>query len=224
MEKYLHFLIIGGVITLIVGLIVWSIFAEKKRREGLMAAAEEMGLTFFKDGDPALLNRLSSFKLFNKGRGRKMRNLIQGDSGEVAIAIFDYQYTVGSGKNSKTHRQSIVALQSSELVCPDFTIRPESFFDMVGSALGFQDIDFETHPQFSKLFVLQGSSEEAVRKYFTPALLEFFEARAGISVEAQAGALFFYRTNKRIKFDEIKDNLAEAYEVFGVMVDNTANA
>ena len=57
-----------------------------------------MGLTFSPDGDPHLLTRFSDFKLFNVGRGRRMSNLIQGDSGEVKIAIFEYKYTTGSGK------------------------------------------------------------------------------------------------------------------------------
>ena len=93
-------------------------------------------------------------------------------------------------------------------------------FDKVGSALGFQDIDFDSHPKFSKLFVLQSSHEEAIRNYFSPQLLEFFESRKGVSVEAQPGSMFFYRSGKRIKPDQIKDNLAQAYEIFGMMVDN----
>jgi hypothetical protein len=219
MEKLLPFVIFGGIAVLILGGIAYSMYAVKKRREDMLEAAESMGLTFFPDGDAVLLNRLSKFKLFNQGRGRKMRNLIQGDSGEVKIAIFDYQYTTGSGKNSHTHHQSVVALQSSDLVCPDFSMRPEGMFDKIGSALGFQDIDFETHPTFSKSFVLQSSNEKAIRAYFTPALLEFFESKPGISVEAQSGTLFFYRTRRRVKPHEIRDHLAQAYEVFGVMTD-----
>jgi hypothetical protein len=207
-------------IALLVGGFIWLTFhLAKKRREGFMEVAESMGLTFHPDGSQNLLSQLGDFKLFNQGRARKMRNLIQGDSGEVSIAIFDYQYTTGSGKQSKTHRQTIVTLQSSQLNCPDFTMRPEGFFDKIGSALGFQDIDFESHPVFSKSFVLQSSNEPAIRQYFTPSLLEFFESKPGISVEAQFGKLFFYRTGRCIKPAQTKDYLSQAYEVFGVMVD-----
>ena len=219
MGQLLPFLIFGGIILLIGGGIWYSYYAEKKRREHLEQAALEMGLTFFPDGDERLLELLRRFRLFNQGRARKMKNLVQGDSGEVQIAIFDYQYTTGSGKNSTTHRMSIAALQSGELRCPDFTMRPENFLDKIGGALGFQDIDFDSHPTFSQSFVLQSSDEEAVRKYFQPNLLEFFETRPGVCVEAQPGMMFFYRSGKRVKPDEIKDLLASAYEVFGTMVD-----
>ncbi len=221
MEALLPILIVGGILTLIFFGIACSYYAAKKRRESLMESAEAMGLTFFPDGDASLLERLSMFKLFNQGRGRKMTNLIQGDSGEVKIAIFDYQYTTGSGKNSHTHLQSVVTLQSKQLVCPDFTMRPEGMLDRIGSALGFQDIDFESHPQFSNSFVLQGSDEAAIRNYFDASVLDFFAAKPGISVEAQTGTLFFYRARKRIQPGEIKDNLAQAYEVYGMMVDRS---
>ena len=193
----------------------------KKRRETIQEHAEAMGLTFFPDGDSELMNRLSLFKLFSQGRGRKMTNLIQGDSGEVSIAIFDYQYTTGSGKQSQTYSQSVVALQSNQLVCPDFTIRPENLFDKIGGALGFQDIDFESHPLFSKSFVLQSSDEKAIRQYFDQSVLDFFAAKPGISVEAQSGTLFFYRSGRKIQPEQIKDNLAQAYEIFGMMVDKS---
>jgi hypothetical protein len=221
MEALIPFLIIGGVAALVIAGIGYSYYATKKRREAMMEATESMGLTFFPDGDEDLLERLSLFKLFNQGHSRKMKNLIQGDSGEVKIAIFDYHYTTGGGKNSQHHHQSIVALQSSQLICPDFTMRPEGMFDKIGSALGFQDIDFESHELFSRSFVLQGSNEEAIRSYFDQSVLDFFAAKPGISVEAQTGTLFFYRARKRIQPHEIKDNLAQAYEVYGMMVDRS---
>tara|TARA_B110000495_G_scaffold199686_1_gene213552 strand:+ start:9309 stop:9971 length:663 start_codon:yes stop_codon:yes gene_type:complete len=212
--------IVVTIVLLVVGGITYSIIYEKKRKQKLKETAEEMGLTFSPDGDPHLLTRFSDFKLFNVGRGRRMSNLIQGDSGEVKIAIFEYKYTTGSGKNSKTRHQSVVSLHSPDLVCPDFTIRPENFLDRIGSALGFQDIDFDDHPEFSSKFVLQGSDEQQLRQYFNQVTLDFFTARPNICVEAQSGTMFYYRVNKRIKADKVKDNLSEAYEVFGMMVDH----
>ena len=192
----------------------------KKRREAFIETAQEMGLQSSPDGDSELMDRFSGFKLFSRGRARRMKNVVQGDSGEVKIAIFDYQYTTGSGKQTRTHYQSVVSLQSHEIQCPDFTMRPEGMLDKIGGAIGLQDIDFDSHPNFSKMFVLKSSNEPAIREYFQPALLEFFETKKGISVEAGHGALFFYRPSKKIKPEEIKDYLGQAYEVYGAMVDH----
>ena len=74
-----------------------------------------MGLEFFPDGSEALQSELSVFKLFNSGRGRQLSKLIKGESDEVQISIFDYQYTTGSGKSSHTHVQTVAAMQSPAL-------------------------------------------------------------------------------------------------------------
>ena len=73
---------------------------------------------------------------------------------------------------------------------------------------------------FPRMFVLKSSNEPAIREYFKPPLLEFFETKKGISVEALPGVLFFYRPSKKIKPEEIKDSLGQAYEVYGAMVDH----
>lgn len=219
MDDWMGFLIFAVIAALVIGGIGWAIYAEKQRREQLQEAAEQMGLTFYRDGDSILHTRLSKFKLFNIGRSRKIKNVIMGDSGEVKIAILDYQYTTGSGKNSSTHMMTIASIQSDQLHCPPFTMRTEGMFDKIGSALGFQDIDFDEYPEFSRMFVLQSPDETGTRNFFQEALIRFFENKKGISVEAESGMMFFYRPRKRVKPAELKDLLSEAYEVYGHMVD-----
>jgi hypothetical protein len=211
------FVLIGGLIT---GAILISMHLEKKRRESLAGVAEEMGLTFIPEGSDELWQRLSPFHLFNLGRDRKMKNLVQGDAGDVRLAIFDYQYTTGSGKNTHTAKMTIVAIESADLKCPPFSLRPENIFDKLGGMLGFQDIDFASHPTFSKMFVLKSPNEELVRQFMTPALLEYFESHPGISLEADRGILFFYRGSKLAKPHELKDLFAQAYEAYGKIVDS----
>ena len=56
-------------------------------------------------------SELSHLPLLSRGRARRLVNLIQGETDEAELAIFDYRYTVGSGKNSQTHRQSVALLR-----------------------------------------------------------------------------------------------------------------
>lgn len=220
MEVFIFISIFALIALLIVGAILIAIQLEKKRRENLAKAAEELGLTFFPEGSDALYNRLSKFSLFNLGRDRKMKNLVQGDAGDVKLAIFDYQYTTGSGKNTQTHKTTIAVIESQAIRCPVFSLRPENWlFDRVGGMLGFQDIDFESHPNFSSMFVLKSPNEEGVRAFFKPALLEYFESQPSLSVEAERGVMFFYRASRLSKPAELKDLFAKAYEVYGRMVD-----
>ena len=200
-------------------LMYWGYVANKKRIEGFEKEAEAMGLKFTQHPDASVAQRYNQFKLFNRGRSRRINNLIEGDSGDVTLLIFDYQFTTGSGKNSRTHHQTIASLKSSQLNIPSLTIHPEGFLSRIGNKMGFQDIDFDSHPTFSKMFVLKGDNEEAIRNFLKPPMLEYFEAHQGISLEASGDTLFFYTPNRQIKPDEIKDLLSRAYEVFGVLTE-----
>ena len=198
-------------------LMYWSYVANKKRIEGFEQEAEAMGLNFTQQPADSFMAHYGHFKLFNRGRRRGVSNLIEGDSGDVTLRIFDYKFTTGSGKQTRHHVQTIASLKSSQLNIPSLTIHPEGFLSRVGSKMGFQDIDFDSHPTFSKMFVLKGDNEEAIRNFLTPAALEYFEAHQGISLEASGDTLFFYNPNRRSKPEEIKDLLSRAYEVFGAL-------
>ena len=215
-------LVIGGFIALAAAMLYWSHVAQKKRTAAFEEHAVQLGLNFVDDPASQAYDQFNGFKLFTRGRKRKIRNLIEGDSGDVKISIFDYSFVTGSGKQTKHHRQTVVALQSHLVNCPEFSMRPQGFLDKIGGALGLQDIDFDSHPEFSKLFVLKGPDETAIRSYFAPTVLEYFEGHAGNSLEGAGQTMFFYRGNVSRKPEELKDMLSAAYEAYGALTDANA--
>ena len=222
LDVLLPFLMIFGFLAFAGGMLYWSHATSKARTTAFKEQAEQMGLQFVDNPDGQIFEYFGNFKLFNRGRARRMKNLVEGDSGDVKLSIFDYQFTTGSGKSTTTHNQTVISLQSLQLSCPEFTMRPEGFFDKIGSAMGFKDINFDTHPEFSKLFVLKGPDEAAIRSFFTPTVLEFFENHPKESLEARDDTMFFYRNRTRRKPEELKDLLSQAYEAFGVMTEANA--
>ncbi len=139
--------------------------------------------------------------------------MLHGETRNLELAIFDYRYTIGHGKNSRTHRQSVIYFGAAALALPPFELRPEGVFHRVGSAFGYQDIDFETHAQFSRTYLLRGDTEEGVRGLFSDELLEFFETHPGLSVEGGGNQLVFYRRKKRIEPDGTQEFMEEGTEV-----------
>lgn len=220
MDTFFPFIAIGIFVLLAIGSMIWSSKAEKKRREALRQVADDMGLEYLEEGSHDLSLSLESMhesKLFNRGRARRFRSVIQGQTDDVSIYLFDYFFTTGSGKHSRTHRQTVACLQSPNLALPQFAMRPQgAIVDAIGKSLGGQDIDFESHPEFSRQFVLQGGDEMAIRENFSPTVLEFFEQHAGISVEGLGNGLFFYRHNRRMPPDGMRELLRQAYEVFAI--------
>ncbi len=204
-------LLVGGAIALA------AYMYEKKRTAAMDQAAQQLGLPFFPKGDMSLVEQLSHFKLFSKGRARKIKNMIHGDAGAVEVGIFDYQYTIGSGKNSSTHKQTVITFRDDHLTLPQFLLRPEGFFDKIGGMIGLQDIDFETHPVFSKSFVLQGESETQIREQFNPDVLTFFEENQGWTVEAGLQHLTIFKPNKRVAPEQVRSFMEDAFKIHGVL-------
>ena len=93
--------IVLGVIALVVVIVLSSRHFEKKRSAEMAGAADELGLAFFMTGHEELLQKLQRFKLFTTGHSRIMRNVILGETEVASIAIFDYRYTTGGGKNNR---------------------------------------------------------------------------------------------------------------------------
>ena len=201
--------IVGGIFL---GMYLW----EKKRTEKMSLAAAEMGMPFYAKGDDALIGELANFQLFKQGRSKKTKNMLHGESSNVEVGVFDYQYTVGSGKNSRRYKQTVAYFQSAALDCPDFALRPENFFHKIGNLFGYQDIDFESHPKFSSSYILRGTSDYHIRKDFTDAILSFFEDQPGLCVEGQGRRLIFYRSSKRIKPEAVRSFLNEGFQVYGL--------
>ena len=187
---------------------------EKKRTAALIAVASELGLEFSATEDDKLLERMQIFSLFNRGHSRKMKNVMKAETETANLTIFDYLYTTGGGNSSRTHAQTVVAMESEALNIPNIKLRPEGFFDRVGSALGFQDIDFESHAEFSKSFVLQGQDEGAVRAFFDTELLDFFTEKQGSYVESVPGVFIFFRGGGRRKPQQIREIMDEGFAAY----------
>ena len=223
MKDELIFTIIGIVFPIFfVGLLILIFWRKgKKRTEQFALISAELKLNFFPKGSTSLFERLKPFYLFSKGRSRKIKNLMEGEANKVELAIFDYQYTTHGGQHPQTHRQSLLFIRSPKLNLPDFSLRPENVFHKIGSAFGDKDIDFETHPIFSKSYLLRGDNEAAIRGLFNNELLNFIQSQQKISIEGSGDQLIFYRNKNRVKPEEVESFMEEGFQVFGQFLRST---
>ena len=191
--------------------------------------AEQMGMEFSANGDSALLNQLDpTFDLFSKAERAfelgllrtGITNVLHGDSEQLGygeefeVRTLDFTYQSGKG----TISQTVICFRSSQLSLPDFSMRPEYFFHKIGSKLGSQDIDFESHPtaaEFSKKYLLRGEGEQKIRALFTDKVLTFFAANPDeVCVEGSGDQLILYRDGKIIEPEDIPAFMKEGFEVF----------
>ena len=221
-DEWIFNIIIIVILLFIVGsLILIFLRIGKKRTEQFALISAELKLNFFPKGTTSLFERLKPFHLFSKGWSRKIKNLMEGEANKVELAIFDYQYTTHGGQHPQTHRQSLLFIRSPKLNLPDFSLRPENVFHKIGSAFGDKDIDFETHPIFSKSYLLRGDNEAAIRGLFNNELLNFIQSQQKISIEGSSDQLIFYRHKNRVKPEEVESFMEEGFQVFDQFLRST---
>ena len=183
------------------------------------SVAGEIGLNYLRKDDGELHRRFSQFDLLTKGRRQKIENVLIAETDRVALWIFDYRYTVGHGKNSRTHTHSLAVFESKTLEMPEMKIYPEGVFSRIGAAIGFQDIDFDDHPTFSKMFVLKGPDENNIREFLHLDRLDFFSEKKGAYLETKRQSFVYHRGKRRKKPAELRQLLEEVYAVFANLQD-----
>ncbi|MBN8678734.1 MAG: hypothetical protein J0M29_10950 [Chitinophagales bacterium] len=74
------------------------------RAKSMEQVANELGLTFSPTDSFGLIPQLQGFKLFDRERGRwfnhgKITNVMRGWVNETQVYLFDYSYTLSTGKS-----------------------------------------------------------------------------------------------------------------------------
>jgi hypothetical protein len=186
----------------------------QRRSDGVRHAAERLGWRYREEIDFKSLPDLSRFELFRTGTSRKLSNLVTSPPGlEPRAVLFDYAYTVSTGKSSSTIRQTVLYLTDHALHLPSFSLRPENFFHRVGQMFGYQDIDLDQHPEFSRAYLLRGEQEARVRQAFTGAVADFFERRSGSCAAGLGRELLFWRPGRLIEPGELDGLIQDGQEL-----------
>ena len=222
-------LVIGLVTAGVVILVILVVIALERRKERLRTAAltevlsqiaaagaKGSALELSLADSEGHCDRLQEFRVGGLGRNRKIWNVIRGEWSGREILCCDYRYVLGHGKHQRSYAQTLMIMKLRRAF-PPFVMAPEGFFAKIAQAFGAIDIDFLTHPEFSKSYVLKGKDEDEVRAAFSFDLLEYFEGQRGLTLESHDDLLLFYRAKKRCKPDSLEVFFAEGFEVLDAL-------
>ena len=206
----LVFLGIGAVFAVL-------IYFDRKRTAKLEAKAKALGCTFRAKATAEDKQLAAGSPLTTVGRSRNIRNIIElPDEGGPRVTLFDFAYVIGGGKQSRKYEQTVTRIHSPGLNLPSFDLRPESILAKIAQSFGFKDIDIESAPAFSKMFLLRGQDEAAIRRFFTPAVVQYCEQNRGLWVSGAGDLLWFHRENRRPKPDELEAFIAAGRQTYSV--------
>ncbi len=158
------------------GMFALQWWLREARRKRMAAWAASQGYTF-SARDTALPHRFRRFEPFGHGHGRGAHHVVQGAVAGRRFAVFQYEYTTGSGKNREHHVHRICAL-SMPYAAPDLSIRREGLHHKLFDALGGEDIDFESDV-FSRRFWVKCRNRRFAYDIIHPRMMEYLLPRAG---------------------------------------------
>ena len=173
--------------------------------------AESNGFSYEEKASDPLAIGLPKIELFNRGHSRHTSNILTGAFEGSQVRIFDYRYTTGSGKNSHTHHQTIVAVDTGGVPLPSFTLAPENFFHKIGQVFGYLDIDFDDFPEFSNRYLLRSDNEAAIRGLFDARIIDAYMNGLACNIEVRDGWLFVFKASRRMKPEQYQARIESAF-------------
>ncbi len=169
----------------------------KDRQKEFTTCANKLSWELRDKDEFGMINWLLDFHLFKKGGRKIISPLIVHKKDDLEFSsLFDYAYTVSTGKSSATFRQTVYFRYSKMLALPHFIMVPEKWYHRLGNYFGMQDIDFVEYPAFSQNYLLQGSDEEYIRYHFNhPDMIGYFNQQGFYSLEGMNYLMVLYINN-----------------------------
>lgn len=173
-----------------------------------MQLAKGLRMEFSNKGDRALLKQLKPLWRFRRGRHSRPKNILTENKSSVDFTFFESRKTTRTGSSNHSGQrvlEDIFCFRSDDLNLPTFALHiAEELQQMFLNLLGFKDINFDGHPEFSRKYLLNSDDERAVRAFFDDATIRFLENLDGFHIEGCGQQLLIYRPEVRIEPGEFK--------------------
>lgn len=219
------FWVVFGVVALV--LVLAMVKIERRRLDAHVgachAAAAKIGASYSHEAPEGLLPKVEGFDLTYADANRLPQSLrdvftVRDAARTLHIFLHEHRGTLPAGTGAAgamTQRETVACVVSPRLRLPRFRLSPRRLAEKIASLVGFRDVDFDSHPHFSRLYFLNTEDEGAVRRLFQPSALNFFENHPGLHVEGRGDTLLVYRQGQTVPLDDLPQALRTAETVAG---------
>ena len=206
-------------IALAAGVMLIGWWQAKKRREAFAQLAAELGFTYAPAKDRAFARRYSFLENMDDGSNRYVFNLLSGTVEDQAVHIFDYHYETYSrdskGRRRTSHHYYSIFILALPAAFPELTLRPEGFFSKIGQALGFDDIDFESH-EFSRRYAVRSRDKKFAYDFCNAQMIDYLLAQETLAIEVE-GPVLSLAFRGRLAVERIRPNLERLRQIRSLM-------
>lgn len=209
-------LFIFGFVVIFIIVLVAGYISSAKRREAMAAVAAKLGLQFMPNKDRYMPQRYRFLDKLRRGRDRYAYNVLSGRYQGHELLIFDYHYKTGSGKDTHHYYFSFFILQLPASF-PELIICPEGIFSKIAQAVGYDDIDFESH-EFSRKFCVRSPNKKFAYDVCNARMIEYLLSNTDLSIEIEETALAI-SFSSRLAPDRIEPNLNRLITIRSLLPD-----
>ena len=209
-------LIIVGFVALFIVIGIFGYISSMKRRQAMMALAARLGLNFYPGKDRDMARRYRFLDKLRAGRDRYAFNTLSGGYQDHDVTVFDYHYKTGSGKDTHHHYLSFFLLKMP-VIFPELVIVREGLLSKIGQALGYDDIDFESH-EFSRKFCVRSKDKKFAYDVCNALMIEYLLSNDDLSIEIENNILAI-SFNRRLSPERIEPNLNRLIAVRSLLPD-----
>ncbi len=142
---------------------------------------------------------LPTFGYFKTRHINKVYNILTNNQ----CSLFDVEFSEGEMIAKQVIRASMFYIKLDKEI-PDFTLDKEGVFEYIYHFAGFNDIEIDNHPDFSKRFYLSGKNQDKIKELFTDELVLFFESNPYYHIESSNHGLLILGKERLAGVKEIK--------------------
>lgn len=204
-------LIVVVVLFAVVGYFAWKVM--KQRGAAFAAAADGLGFNYQATGSPFTGTDVSGITLFSQTGQHQYRDVLTPKSAQRPVVVSQFTYQVfqnllnkGSGATTSggtMQQHSLIAYRLAHGSVPRFRLFTQGAFGNMGIPLDAQVYPGSTakgtldlgSAAFAKRYVLVAEDENAVRRFFTPELVNALveqPPRTWLHIQTSPDWLLFY--------------------------------
>lgn len=205
-----------GFFALVIVIAIAGYITAQKRREAMLTLAGRLGLRFEPRRNRHLARELSFLNKLRHGSNRYAYNILSGNYQGHEVMVFDYHYQTGSGKDTHHHHLSFFILRLPGTF-PELTIGPEGVFSKIAQAVGYDDIDFESH-EFSRKFCVRSQDKKFAYDVCHSQMIEYLLANPDLTLEIDLHTLAL-AFDRRLRPEQIEPNLQRMIQIRSLLPD-----
>jgi len=209
-------LVIVGFVAIFIVVLVVGYISSLKRREAMAAVAAKLGLQFMPGKDRYMARQYRFLNKLRQGSQRYAFNVLSGSYQGHEVLLFDYHYKTGSGKNTHHHYLSFFILRLP-ISFPELIIAPEGIFSKIAQAVGYDDIDFESH-EFSRKFCVRSKDKKFAYDVCNARAIEYLLSNTDLSIEIEDKVMAI-SFSSRLAPERIESNLNRLITVRSLLPD-----